>query len=46
MDLVDAILKDRPSNAPGEQARHVVEIIEKSLMSVQTGQSQMMSSSF
>ena len=40
MDLVDAIQHDRPPKAGGEQARHVVEIIEKSLLAVKTGQVQ------
>jgi predicted dehydrogenase len=46
MDLVEAIRDDRPPRATGEQARHVVEIIEKSLIAVQTGQTQTLSSTF
>jgi predicted dehydrogenase len=46
MDLVDAIREDRPPRATGEQARHVVEIIEKSLMATQTGQTQELESVF
>jgi len=40
MDLVEAIQEDRPPRATGEQARHVVEIIEKSLIAARTGQTQ------
>ena len=46
MDLVDAIRQDRLPKASGEQARHVVEIIEKSLMAAETGQTQQLESSF
>jgi predicted dehydrogenase len=46
MDLVDAIREDRPPRASGEQARHVVEIIEKSRLAVQSGQAQKLSSRF
>jgi len=46
MDLVDAILEDRPTRAPGEQARHIVEIIEKSLASVQMGRTLTLESTF
>lgn len=46
MDLVDAIHEDRPPLASGEQARHVVEIIEKSLVAVATGQTQPLESTF
>ena len=38
MELADAILEDRAPRAGGEQARHIVEIIEKAQMSIQTGQ--------
>ena len=34
MDLVDAIKEDRPPLATGEQARHVVEIIETSMLAL------------
>ncbi|MCE7989613.1 MAG: gfo/Idh/MocA family oxidoreductase [Caldilinea sp. CFX5] len=44
MDLVDAIREDRPTRAPGEQARHVVEIIEKAQLAIVTGQTQHLSS--
>ena len=44
MDLVDAIREDRPTSAPGEQARHVVEIIEKSYAAVSSGQTQTLTS--
>jgi predicted dehydrogenase len=40
MDLVEAIQEDRPTRSTGEQARHVVEIIEKSRLAAQTGQTQ------
>ncbi len=36
MDLADAILEDRPPLASAEQARHVVELIEKAYLSVET----------
>lgn len=44
MDLVDAIVEGRPSRAPGEQARHVVEIIEKAKVAATTGQTQLLNS--
>lgn len=40
MDLVDAIMEDRPSRATGEQARHVVEIIEAAQRAIATGETQ------
>ena len=46
MDLVDAIYEDRPPLAAGEQARHVVEIIEKSLIAVRSDQTQTLQSTF
>ena len=46
MDLVDAIGEDRDPLATGEQARHVVEIIEKSLAAVKTGQTQQLQTTF
>ncbi|MDQ3248456.1 MAG: Gfo/Idh/MocA family oxidoreductase, partial [Chloroflexota bacterium] len=45
MDLVDAIMADRAPRASGEQARHVVEIIEKARLALQTGQTQTLTSS-
>jgi predicted dehydrogenase len=42
MDLAHAILEDRPPRASGEQARHVVEIIEKAEIARQTGQTQIL----
>ncbi|MEM7029748.1 MAG: Gfo/Idh/MocA family oxidoreductase [Chloroflexota bacterium] len=42
MDLVEAIQQDRSSKPSGEQGRHVVEIIEKSLLAVETGQIQIL----
>jgi predicted dehydrogenase len=45
MDLVDAIIENRPPRATGEQARHVVEIIEKARLAIQSGQTQTLSSS-
>jgi predicted dehydrogenase len=46
MDLVDAIRDDRPPRASGEQARHVVEIIERARVAARTGQTQDLISSF
>jgi predicted dehydrogenase len=46
MDLVDAIHEGRAPVATGEQARHVVEIIEAGLRAVRTGCSQTLQSSF
>ena len=46
MDLVDAILEDRPPRATGEQARHVVDIIEAAQRAISTGQTQMTTSNF
>lgn len=46
MDLVDAIREDRPPRATGEQAAHVVEIIEKAQAAAHTGQAQELSSTF
>src|SRR5262245_19341366 len=40
MDLVDAIQDDRLPRATGEQARHVVEIIERAHVAARTGQAQ------
>jgi predicted dehydrogenase len=44
MELADAILENRPTRAMGEQARHVVEIIEKARLAIVTGQTQALSS--
>lgn len=46
MDLADAIREDRAPRAPGEQARHVVEIIEKAQAAALTGQTQTLESTF
>ena len=46
LDLVDAIQEDRLPRSSGEQARHVVEIIEKAHIAAASGQTQMLSSSF
>lgn len=46
MDLVDAIREDRPPRSTGEQARHVVEIIECAHNAVRTGQTQSLNSTF
>ncbi len=40
MELADAILENRAPRAGGEQARHVVEIIEKAHLAVRTGMTQ------
>jgi predicted dehydrogenase len=46
MDLVDAIRDDRAPRASGEQARHVVEIIERARVAAHTGQTQDLISTF
>jgi predicted dehydrogenase len=46
MDLVDAIRDDRAPRATGEQARHVVEIIERARVAAHTGQTQDLASTF
>lgn len=46
MDLVDAIRNDRAPRATGEQARHVVEIIECAHRAAATGQAQYLTSTF
>ena len=46
MDLVDAIQQDRPPLASGEQARHIVDIIEKAYQAAATGQAQTLETSF
>jgi predicted dehydrogenase len=44
--LVDAIRDDRLPLATGEQARHVVDIIEKAYRAAETGQAQMLETTF
>jgi predicted dehydrogenase len=46
MDLVDAIYEDRAPRATGEQARHVIELIEKAQIAAQQGQTQTLNTSF
>lgn len=46
MELADAILEDRLCRATGEQARHVVEIIEAAHRAAQTGQTQTLTTTF
>lgn len=46
MDLVDAIRQDRLPYSTGEQARHVVEIIETAQRAASTGQTQSVTSTF
>lgn len=46
MDLVDAISQDRLPYSTGEQARHVVEIIEAAQHAARTGQTQPVTSAF
>ena len=46
LDLADAIQENRDPRASGEQARHVVEIIEKAHAAAATGQTQTLQSSF
>lgn len=46
MDLVDAIIQDRLPYSTGEQARHVVEIIETAQRAASTGQTQTVTSTF
>ena len=46
MDLADAVREDRPPRATGEQARHVVEIIEQAQLAARTGQTQAIHSTF
>lgn len=46
MDLAEAIRDDRAPRATGEQARHVVDIIESARTAIQTGQTQALSSTF
>jgi len=46
MDLSDAVREGRPPRASGEQARHVVDIIEKVLESTRTGHVQELTTRF
>lgn len=46
MDLADAIRDDRPPRASGEQARHVVEIVERAQRAARSGQTQEIESTF
>jgi predicted dehydrogenase len=46
MELADAIVEDRAPNAGGEQARHVVEIIECAHKAIATGQTQVLTTTF
>ena len=46
MDLADSIIEDRAPIATGEQAAHVVEIIEKTMASIETGKKQIIKSRF
>jgi predicted dehydrogenase len=46
MDLVEAIQQDRAPRASGEQARHIVEIVEKAYRAAETGQAQMLETTF
>jgi predicted dehydrogenase len=46
MELVDAIVEDRPCRASGEQGRHVVEIIEAARRAITTGKTQWLSTQF
>ncbi len=46
MELADSILENRAPRAGGEQARHVVEIIEKAHIAVRTGMTQELRTTF
>lgn len=46
MDLVEAIQQDRAPRATGEQARHIVEIVEKALLAQEVGYTQTLDTSF
>jgi predicted dehydrogenase len=46
MDLAEAIREDRSPRATGEQARHVVEIIEAARLAAASGQAQELASTF
>ncbi|MCB0152696.1 MAG: hypothetical protein KDE01_34215, partial [Caldilineaceae bacterium] len=42
MELADAIREERPCRATGEQARHVVEIVEAARRAIATGVTQVL----
>ncbi|MBK8798354.1 MAG: Gfo/Idh/MocA family oxidoreductase [Anaerolineales bacterium] len=42
MELADAIVEDRPCRATGEQARHVVEIVEAARRAIASGETQLL----
>ncbi|HLZ10216.1 MAG TPA: gfo/Idh/MocA family oxidoreductase, partial [Chloroflexota bacterium] len=46
MQLVDWIREDKPSIVTAEHARHVVDIIESSFRSAETGTAQKLSTTF
>lgn len=46
MELVDAIREERAPRNSGEQARHIVEIVEKSRHALETGQTQTLTTQF
>jgi predicted dehydrogenase len=46
MELADAIVENRPARATGEQARHVVEIIECAHKAIATSQTQTLRTTF
>jgi predicted dehydrogenase len=46
MDLADAIVEGRAPRASGEQARHIVEIVEQALKAQETGKAQTVQSRF
>lgn len=46
MELVSAIEEDRPPRNSGEQARHIVEIVEKARIAADTGQTQTLTTRF
>jgi predicted dehydrogenase len=46
MELVESIEENRPNGATGEQARHVVEIIEAAQRAVQSGIAQELITTF
>lgn len=42
MELADAIVEDRPCRATGEQARHIVEIIDAARRAIASGETQLL----
>jgi len=46
MQLVDAVLDDRPSAVTAEQARHVIDIIESGYRAAETGRTQELGTTF